>query len=94
MLKTMLALLTLTLATGAAQAHAVWIEVDDAAARAYFGEWQEDLREKTGGRLDTIKSLRAFATDRNQSLTITPGRPIISRLPRRAAMICASSKKG
>jgi hypothetical protein len=39
-----------------AVAHYLWIEPDAARhARLYFGEYQENLREKSGGRLDIIK---------------------------------------
>jgi hypothetical protein len=32
------------------QAHYVWLERDgDGVTRVYFGEWQLDIREKTGG---------------------------------------------
>jgi uncharacterized GH25 family protein len=56
---------------GAAQAHFIWIEHDgDGAAQAYFGEWAEDVREKTGGALDRIKSPRAFLTDRTKTLPL------------------------
>ena len=56
---------------GAAQAHFIWIERDgDGVARAYFGEWAEDVREKTGGALDRIKSPRAFLIDHTKTLPI------------------------
>jgi uncharacterized GH25 family protein len=65
------AVLTLVCLAGAAQAHFIWIEHDgDGVARAYFGEWAEDVREKTGGALDRIKSPRAFTTDRSKTLPI------------------------
>ncbi len=36
-----------------ANAHYLWIEPDKAgSAKLYFGEYQEGLREKAGGRLD------------------------------------------
>ena len=61
------AVFALVCLAGAAQAHFIWIEHDgDGVARAYFGEWAEDVREKTGGALDRIKSPRAFTTDRSQ----------------------------
>jgi uncharacterized GH25 family protein len=48
---------------GAAQAHFVWVEYDShGPARAYFGEWAEDVREHTGGALDRIKTPQAFGT--------------------------------
>lgn len=37
-----------------AQAHYIWLEPVDGQARLYFGEYGEGVREKTGGRLDTI----------------------------------------
>jgi uncharacterized GH25 family protein len=43
------------------QAHFVWLERDgDGPARAYFGEWISDIREKSGGMLDRIKAPRVF----------------------------------
>jgi len=42
-------------------AHYVWLERDgDGPARAYLGEWINDVREKTGGMLDRIKAPRVF----------------------------------
>jgi hypothetical protein len=42
-------------------AHFLWLERDgDGPARAYFGEWIDDIREKTGGLLDRFKAPRAF----------------------------------
>ena len=55
----------------AVQAHYVWLERDgDGTTRVYFGEWQLDIREKTGGPLDRIKSPRAFLASANQDLPI------------------------
>jgi hypothetical protein len=55
-----------------AQAHFVWLERDAAGpARGYFGEWNNDLMEKTGGALDRIATPRAFQRDAGQSLPIT-----------------------
>jgi len=55
------AIATVLFLVGNAQSHFVWIERDDEGpARAYFGEWADDLREKTGGALDRIKSPQAF----------------------------------
>ncbi|MFT4174945.1 MAG: hypothetical protein QM639_20410 [Rhodocyclaceae bacterium] len=65
--------------TASAQAHMVWLESDPAPAgqglrtRAYFGEWAEGLREKTGGYLDWIKNPVAFADDANKPFAITRG---------------------
>jgi len=56
---------------GSAQAHYVWLEREgDAAARAYFGEFGEDLREKSGGVLDRIAAPRAFMADPAAGLRI------------------------
>jgi hypothetical protein len=62
-----------------AQAHMVWLETEPAAAgqavrtRAYFGEWAEGVREKSGGYLDWIKNPVAFADDAAKSFAITRG---------------------
>ncbi len=67
------ALITAALLTagGSAQAHYVWLEREgDAAARAYFGEFGEDLREKSGGALDRIAAPRAFMADPAAGLRI------------------------
>lgn len=56
---------------GAAQAHFVWLEHDgNGPARAYFGEWAEDVREKTGGALDRIKTPHAFVAVSQDPLPI------------------------
>lgn len=55
------AAVTLMCIVGTAQAHFVWVEYDGhGPARAYFGEWAEDVREQTGGALDRIKTPHAF----------------------------------
>ena len=42
-------------------AHFLWLERDgDGPARAYFGEWIDDIREKTGGLLDRFKAPSAY----------------------------------
>jgi len=47
-----------------ALAHYLWIEPDAAQhARLYFGEYQENLRETGGGRLDHIKAPQAWSID-------------------------------
>ncbi len=58
---------------GQAQAHMVWVERDGTAplARAYFGEWAEDVREKAGGYLDMIKGPQAFGTDMGKAYAVT-----------------------
>jgi hypothetical protein len=53
-------LVTLFLVSSA-RAHYVWFERDgDGPARAYLGEWIDDIREKSGGMLDRIKAPRVF----------------------------------
>jgi hypothetical protein len=59
------------IAAGAAHAHFVWVERDGAGlARMYFGEWANDLREKTGGRLDMFKTPQAFSISITQPLSL------------------------
>lgn len=50
-------------AAGVAQAHYLWFETDVQGSRLYFGEAEGDLREKSPGKLDTIKAPRALALD-------------------------------
>jgi len=52
-------------------AHYVWLERDgDGPARAYFGEWIDNIREKTGGLLDRFKAPRAFLGTSNDPLPV------------------------
>ena len=54
-----------------AHAHFVWLERDgEGPARAYFGEWIDDIREKTGGLLDRFKAPRAFLGTSNDPLPV------------------------
>jgi uncharacterized GH25 family protein len=54
-----------------AQAHFVWLERDgDGPARAYFGEWIDEIREKTGGLLDRFKAPRVFVGANNEPLQV------------------------
>jgi uncharacterized GH25 family protein len=54
-----------------AHAHFVWLERDgEGPARAYFGEWIDDIREKTGGLLDRFKAPRAFLGTSNDLLSV------------------------
>ena len=54
-----------------AQAHFIWLERDgEGPARAYFGEWIDDIREKTGGLLDRFKAPRAFLGTSNDLLPV------------------------
>jgi len=65
---TMLATLSLI---PSAHAHFLWLERDgDGPARAYFGEWIDDIREKTGGLLDRFKAPRAFLGASNDPLPV------------------------
>ena len=43
-----------------ASAHFIWLEQADHQTKLYFGEYEGGLREKTGGRLDTIAAPEAF----------------------------------
>jgi uncharacterized GH25 family protein len=47
-----IALITSTLFLGTAHAHHLWIEQDASQAKVYFGEFAENLREASPGRLD------------------------------------------
>ena len=52
-----------------AMAHYIWIEQDEMHhARLYFGEYQEQLREASGGRLDAIKGPHAWKLDTRSNL--------------------------
>ncbi|HEX2889289.1 hypothetical protein [Vineibacter terrae] len=73
MLKALMVGGALLLAAGAAQAHYVWIERDgDGPARAYFGEWAEDLREKKEMYGKYVGAPRAIAPD-GKELPVTSG---------------------
>lgn len=63
-------LVTLFLVSSA-RAHYVWLERDgDGPARAYLGEWVDDIREKTGGMLDRIKAPRVLLGANTESLPV------------------------
>ena len=54
-----------------AHAHFVWLERDgEGPARAYFGEWIDDIREKTCGLLDRFKAPRAFLGTSSELLPV------------------------
>jgi hypothetical protein len=54
-----------------AGAHYVWLERDgDGSAFAYFGEWSDDVREKSGGLLDRIKAPKVFLGASSELLPI------------------------
>lgn len=60
-----------SLAGGVAHAHYLWLERDgNGPARAYFGEWVDDIREKTGGLLDRFKAPRVFLGASNEPLQV------------------------
>lgn len=59
--------------TTIAQAHFIWLEQVDGQTKLYFGEYEGGLREKTGGKLDTIATPAATTLD-NQSLPIAAKR--------------------
>ena len=44
-------------------AHALWLERDGAATKLYFGEYAENLRETSPGRLDSIVDPRVTVID-------------------------------
>ncbi|WP_298376139.1 DUF4198 domain-containing protein [Azospirillum sp.] len=67
------ALLLTVAATTGAQAHMIWLERDGAAARAYFGEWAEDLRETEDTHLKRIPT--------PQAVTRGGGAPVVTRAP-------------
>ena len=65
------AVVMLMCAVSVGQAHFIWVEYDsNGPARAYFGEWAEDVREKAGGALDRIKTPHAFSTSPHDHLPI------------------------
>ena len=54
-----------------AHAHYLWLERDGTGpAKAYFGEYADDLHEKAGGLLNCFKNPRAFLTSPNELLPI------------------------
>lgn len=43
------------------QAHSIWIEREKSGeAKAYFGEWQDRIKEKKGGYLDKLTGPKAY----------------------------------
>jgi len=57
------------------QAHFIWLEQADGQTKLYFGEYEGGLREKTGGKLDTIAGPEATTID-NKALKITAKRSV------------------
>ncbi len=73
MLKTLMIGGAILLAAGTAQAHYLWAERDGSGpARAYFGEWSEDVREKKEMYGKYVGAPRAIAPD-GKELTVTSG---------------------
>jgi hypothetical protein len=61
MLRTVFFLLVFLVYSENSHAHFVWLERDgEGPVRAYYGEWIDDIREKTGGLLDRFKAPRVF----------------------------------
>lgn len=56
-----------------ASAHYLWLEQVEGQTKLYFGEYEGGLREKTGGRLDTIAAPAATTLD-NKALTVATKR--------------------
>jgi uncharacterized GH25 family protein len=46
-----------------AHAHFIWLEQADGQTKLFFGEYEGGLREKTGGKLDTIATPAATTLD-------------------------------
>lgn len=56
-LRQVIAAVVLTLVSANAGAHAIWIEPVAGASHVCFGEYGDNLREKTGGTLDKVTAL-------------------------------------
>jgi hypothetical protein len=64
-------MLTVLPPLSSAQAHYLWLEREgDGPVRAYFGEWIDDIREKTGGLLDRFKAPRVFVGPSGEPLPV------------------------
>ncbi len=66
----------LALAAGVASAHHVWIEVDGANARLFFGEFGENLREASPGSLDRLQpqaKIQSASGERPLKVEKSPG---------------------
>ena len=58
-----------------AGAHALWLEGSPGAARLYFGEYAENLRETSPGRLDSIVEPEATIIDQAGTVkSVSPNR--------------------
>ncbi|MGJ8620200.1 MAG: hypothetical protein ACSHWN_07700 [Methylophilaceae bacterium] len=56
-----------------ASAHFIWLEQVGGQTKLYFGEYESGVREKTGGRLDTIAAPVAKTID-NKLLAVATKR--------------------
>jgi hypothetical protein len=70
MVQRLIAALALLMCASQAEAHYIWLERDGAVARAYYGEWSDDVRERTGGLLDRILSPEAYHNARDTKLSV------------------------
>lgn len=50
----------LLLSAASAQAHFLWIEIDNSGSKIFYGEPQELLKEKSPGKLDNMKGTKAL----------------------------------
>jgi uncharacterized GH25 family protein len=50
-----------------AQAHYIWLEQTGGQTKLFFGEYENNLREKTGGRLDSIEAPEASLLSASQN---------------------------
>lgn len=60
------------LASGTAQAHYLWIEPGGTDAKVYFGEADAGVKEKSPGKLDSIKAPQAFVVNTMGKATAVP----------------------
>lgn len=54
-------LATIAIVAPTIQAHSIWIEREKSGeAKAYFGEWQDGIKEKKGGYLDKLTGPKSY----------------------------------
>lgn len=73
------------LATGAAHAHYLWLEPGDNGVKLYYGEAEALLKEKSPGKLDSIKAPKAFVPD------AATGKPVAVAVSRNATHFTIAS---
>ena len=73
------------LATGAAHAHYLWLEPGDSGVKLYYGEAEALLKEKSPGKLDSIKAPKAFVPD------AATGKPVAVAVRRNATHFAIAS---